>query len=112
MVLEIFFNSNATAGSPLNGVDNITVSPGQEIFVCEDHSSAPHQLVVLSPGVGGGPSVVSSFLELVDHPNSELTGVCFNPAGNRMYLSSQRGTVNYSVAGLGITYEITGPFKS
>lgn len=109
--IEVFFDSRATAGSPLNGVDNITVSPGREIFVCEDHSSAPHQMVMLSPDPLGGPVVVSEFLELVGHPNSELTGACFNPAGDRMYFSSQRGTVNVNVAGLGITYEITGPFK-
>ncbi len=110
-MLEIFFNSKTTPNSPLNGVDNITVSPGREIFVCEDHSSAPHQLVMLSPDPNGGPVVVSTFLELVGHLNSELTGVCFNPAGNRMYFSSQRGTVNASAAGLGITFEVTGPFR-
>lgn len=109
--LEVFFDSAATPGSPLNGVDNVTVSPGREIFICEDHSSAPHQLVMLSPGPNGGPVVVSEFLELVGHTNSELTGVCFNPAGDRMYLSSQRGTVNFNAAGFGITYEITGPFN-
>lgn len=109
--LEIFFNSKATPGSPLNGVDNVTVSPGREIFICEDHSSAPHQLVMLSPGTDGGPVVVSEFLELVGHANSELTGVCFNPAGDRMYVSSQRGTVNFEVAGFGITFEVTGPFN-
>jgi secreted PhoX family phosphatase len=109
--IEVYFDSRATSSSPLNGVDNITVSPGREIFVCEDHSSAPHQMVMLSPDPGGGPVVVSTFFELIGHANSELTGVCFNPAGDRMYFSSQRGTINVNVAGLGITYEITGPFN-
>ncbi len=108
MLLEIFFNSRATPGSPLNGVDNVTVSPGREIFVCEDHSSDPHQLVMLAPGE---PTVVSPFLELVGHTGSELTGVCFNPAGDRMYVGSQRGTFNMPPVGIGMTYEITGPFN-
>jgi len=33
----------------------------------------------------------------------------FNPAGNRLYFSSQRGTTGSSSAG--ITYEVTGPFR-
>jgi secreted PhoX family phosphatase len=109
--IEVFFDSRNTAGSPLNGVDNITVSPGREIFVCEDHSSSPHEIVMLSTDAGGN-TTVSPFLELLDHPGSELTGVCFNPAGNRMYLSSQRGDFNMPPLGLGVTYEVTGPFNT
>ncbi|HVL33482.1 MAG TPA: alkaline phosphatase PhoX [Actinomycetota bacterium] len=108
-VIEVFFDSRATPGSPLNGVDNLTVSPGREIFVCEDHSSAPHQLVMLS--AIEGKVVASTFLELVGHEGSELTGVCFDPSGRRMYLSSQRGPLNVPPIGLGITYEISGPFN-
>jgi secreted PhoX family phosphatase len=109
--IEVFFDSRATEGSPLNGVDNITVSPGREIFVCEDHSSDPHDLVLLSTD-GGGQTNVALFLQLVGHPGSELTGACFNPVGDRMYLSSQRGDFNMPPLGLGVTYEITGPFKT
>ncbi len=109
--IEVFFDSEATPGSPLNGVDNITVSPGREIFVCEDHSSAPHELVILATD-GDGVTTVAPFLELVGHPGSELTGACFNPAGDRMYLSSQRGDFNMPPLGLGVTYEITGPFNT
>ena len=107
--IEVFFDSRATPGSPLNGVDNITVSPGREIFVCEDHSSAPHQLVMLS---SDEQVVVSPFLELLGHPGSELTGVCFDPAGDRMYLSSQRGSMIVgNTLGQGVTFEVTGPFN-
>ncbi len=36
---------------------------------------------------------------------SEVAGVCFNPAGGRMYLASQRGY------GAGVVYEVSGPFR-
>ncbi len=35
---------------------------------------------------------------------SEITGVCFDPSGQRMYFSSQR-------AGPGALYEVSGPFR-
>lgn len=37
--------------------------------------------------------------------SSEVAGVCFNPRGDRMYFSSQRAFV------VGVTYEVTGPFR-
>ena len=37
---------------------------------------------------------------------SEITGLAFSPDGNRLYFNSQRGAVS------GITYEVTGPFRS
>jgi hypothetical protein len=37
---------------------------------------------------------------------SEITGPTFSPEGSRLYFSSQRGFV------LGITYEVTGPFRA
>ena len=49
-------------------------------------------------------------LQLVGQSGSELTGVAFNPRGDRMYVSSQRGSDR--AAGLGITYEIRGPFHA
>jgi hypothetical protein len=35
---------------------------------------------------------------------SEVSGLAFNPAGDRLYFNSQRGL------GLGITYEVAGPW--
>ena len=49
--------------------------------------------------------VVSPLLQVLGQSTSEITGIAFNPAGDRMYFSSQRGTGT-----AGITYEITGPF--
>ena len=37
---------------------------------------------------------------------SEVTGVAFDPSGQRMYFSSQRAL------GVGVIYEVTGPFRS
>jgi hypothetical protein len=41
----------------------------------------------------------------------EAAGPAFNPAGNRLYFSSQRGTSGDSLGTGGITYEATGPFR-
>lgn len=101
--IEPFFSSASSPGSPLNGADNITVSPSGEIFVCEDHGATggPLQIVLVSAAHG----VVATFLELsAMHDGSEITGVAFDPSGTRMYFSSQRAH------DLGATYEVTGPF--
>jgi hypothetical protein len=50
------------------------------------------------------------FLRAVGHRESELTGVAFNPAGDRMYFSSQRGTVGKQTDGM--TFEVSGPFDT
>ena len=41
------------------------------------------------------------------HKNSEVTGPAFNPSGERLYFSSQRGKDGFT----GITFEVTGPFN-
>jgi secreted PhoX family phosphatase len=89
----------------LRGVDNLC-RRGGDLFVCEDmsilgHPADPEMCVVEPDGV------TSVFLRAVGHRTSELTGAAFNPAGNRLYVSSQRGAT-----GAGVTFEITGPFPS
>ncbi len=86
----------------LDGVDNITVSPGGEVVVCEDHAGEQDLVVVGSRGAAG------RLLRVTGQPGSELAGAAFAPAGDRLYVSSQRG----GPGGIGITYEITGPFRS
>jgi hypothetical protein len=51
---------------------------------------------------------LSQFLRLAGHEGSELAGPAFNPAGDRLYFSSQRGTRG---SGLGVTFEVSGPFR-
>jgi hypothetical protein len=53
--------------------------------------------------------VISVFARITGQSSSEISGPAFNPAGNRLYFSSQRGTSGSSSAG--ITYEVTGPFR-
>ncbi len=89
-------------GEPvLDGVDNITVSPAGEIFVCEDHPGEQDLVVVGADGAAG------RVLRVTGQPGSELTGAAMAPPGDRLYVSSQRG----GPAGTGITYEIRGPFR-
>ena len=89
----------------LRGVDNLC-RRGRDLFVCEDMSTlrfpADPELCVVEPD-----GLTTVFLRAVGHRTSELTGAAFNPAGNRLYVSSQRGT-----NGTGVTFEITGPFPS
>ena len=90
----------------LRGVDNIAVRNG-DIFVCEDQGPLGRpedpEICIIQPG-----GEVSVFLRAVGHRESELTGVAFNPAENRMYFSSQRGTTG--TVGGGMTFEVSGPF--
>jgi secreted PhoX family phosphatase len=108
-------------GAVLSGVDNITVDPDTgDLFVAEDGGNL--EVVVLS-----AEGTVAPFLRLVDeaHEGSELTGPCLSPDRTRMYVSSQRGpsvkVLRDIVPGAseaatapngGITYEITGPFRT
>jgi hypothetical protein len=64
------------------------------------------EVCLLSRNVAGGTEV-AAFLRMIGQDLSEWCGVAFSPDGTRMYLSSQRGT-----DGRGITYEITGPFRT
>ena len=114
--IEEIYDGENTPGAALNAVDNVTVSPFGDVYVCEDGGNM--EICLISPD-----RVVSPFLRLVgdEHQNSEMTGVVFDPSGTRMYFSSQR---SYPVAPLpdgapseagvlahGATYEVTGPFR-
>ncbi|HYH62408.1 MAG TPA: alkaline phosphatase PhoX, partial [Solirubrobacterales bacterium] len=105
---------------PLLNVDNITVaSKSGDLFVCEDNGGEdPFDIALITPQVDratGRPKApkVSRFCKLTGPQHgdpgtplaSEVTGVCFNPAEDRLYFSSQRGFV------AGVTYEVSGPFR-
>ena len=101
--LSVVYDWTTDLRPVLRGVDNIAVR-GQDLFVCEDQGTIGFvddpEICVIEPN-----GVVSVFVKAYGHRTSELTGVAFNPAGDRMYFSSQRGT-----DGRGITFEVTGPF--
>jgi uncharacterized protein DUF839 len=103
--LSVVYDWTTKVAPVLRGVDNIAVRNG-DIFVCEDQGilgfPEDPELCVIEPN-----GIVSVFLRAVGQRTSELTGAGFNPAGDRLYLSSQRG-----VDGRGLTYEITGPFPA
>jgi secreted PhoX family phosphatase len=99
--LDLLYDDDlAGSGTSLRGVDNITVSKAKDMYVAEDGDNM--EICIITPD-----DVVAPFLRVEGHTGSELTGVAFNPAGNRLYFSSQRGT-----DGAGVTFEVHGPFRS
>ncbi|WP_405678265.1 PhoX family protein [Streptomyces sp. NBC_01511] len=90
-------------GAPLTGVDNVTGSSSGDLFVAEDGGNM--EICVITPD-----DVVAPFLRVDGQSGSEITGPAFSPDGSRLYFSSQRGTSGSSSGG--ITYEVTGPFRT
>jgi secreted PhoX family phosphatase len=97
----ILYDDDLDPARQLTGVDNLMVSKAGDILVAEDQT-AVQQLVLITPD-----GVASPLLEM-NQQGSELCGQAFDPSGRRMYVSSQRGP---GPGGLGITYEISGPFR-
>ena len=116
--LEILYDaSEAGPDAPLSGVDNITVAPSGDIFVCED--GRDHDICMISPDFK-----VSRFLKLdpVMHAgppegtpfeDNETVGVVFSPDGTRMYFGAQRsfGVTGVPALPAGVVYEVSGPFR-
>ncbi|GAB3297210.1 alkaline phosphatase PhoX [Parasphingorhabdus pacifica] len=100
--LAIAYDDDLTEDPPLTGVDNITGSTAGDLYVAEDGGNM--EICVITPD-----DVVAPFLRVEGQSESELCGVAFNPAGDRLYFSSQRGPAGVSADG--ITYEVTGPFR-
>ncbi|KFU82947.1 protein of unknown function [Amycolatopsis lurida] len=89
--------------APLTGVDNVTGTSSGDLFVAEDGGNM--EICIITPN-----DIVAPFLRINGQSSSEICGPAFTPAGNRLYFSSQRGTSGSSSGG--ITYEVTGPFRS
>lgn len=102
--LALAYDDALTDDAPLTGVDNITghVSHG-DLYVAEDGGDM--EICVITPD-----DVVAPFLRVTGHGGSEICGPAFNPAGDRLYFSSQRGAGGSSDDG--VTYEVTGPFRT
>uniref|UniRef100_UPI000E6A3D1B alkaline phosphatase PhoX n=1 Tax=Streptomyces scabiei TaxID=1930 RepID=UPI000E6A3D1B len=97
-------DSLVTSGTaPLTGVDNITGTSSGDLYVAEDGGTM--EICLITPD-----DVVAPFLRVEGQSASEITGPAFSPDGRRLYFSSQRGTSGSSSGG--ITYEVTGPFRS
>jgi uncharacterized protein len=110
----------ATAGpdAPLSGADNLTVHPSTgDVYVAEDGGNM--ELVTITAPDDPYGRVSAPFARFtpvagVPQVGTEVTGPCFDPSGTRLYVSSQRGitTSSFPLPQRGITYEITGPFRS
>ncbi len=94
--LSIIYDATVNGGA-LTNVDNITTSDAGVIYVAEDPGDL--QIVLVREDGSTFPVV-----ELTGVTGTEITGPAFNPAGNRLYFSSQRNP--------GITYEVAGPWNA
>lgn len=99
--LCVHYDAAADPSGLLSGVDNIATSRSGDLYVAEDGGNM--EIVLLSP-----EGTASPLLRVLGQDRSEITGPAFDPSQRRLYFSSQRG----GVQNLGITYEITGPFRN
>jgi len=119
--IRVLYDPEKIKNPPLTDVDNITVAKRSgDLYVCEDNGGDdPFDIAIITPQVPRpgdrrprAPKV-ARFMKLTGPQHgdpdteavSEVAGVCFNPAGDRLYFSSQRAAVT------GITYEVSGPFR-
>ncbi|HEX2127124.1 MAG TPA: alkaline phosphatase PhoX, partial [Thermoleophilaceae bacterium] len=112
--LDVLYDRSLAPDAALTAVDNVTVSPYGDVYVCEDGGNM--EICLITPD-----RVVAPFCRLglpdgsvaPDHEGSEMAGVVFDPSGTRMYFSSQRAYPYVAGTPLadGATYEVTGPFR-
>lgn len=110
--VSVLYDGREFSDPVLSGVDAIRVAPTSgDIYVAEDGGNMEVVLISEERTVSPfcrmpGPEHGRSFSGAPYQPASEVTGLAFSPDGTRLYFSSQRGHVT------GITYEVTGPFRS
>lgn len=97
--LSVFYDAKIYAAPVLSGVDNIIPSKGKDLYVAEDGGNME---VVMLDSAGGAYPVVRHTGSI----SSEITGLAFNPAGDRLYFNSQRSNIR------GLMYEVKGPFRT
>ena len=86
-------------------MDNITGTRGGDLYIAEDGGNMEINLITPE-------GVVTPFLRLNGQSSSEITGPAFSPDGKRLYFSSQRGASGVVLGTDGVTYEVTGPFRT
>jgi uncharacterized protein len=106
--LRVIYDGLASREAPLLRVDALTASCAGEVFVCEDMATDEIDI-----GVMDRRGRVTRFLSVTgpEHDGSELTGVCFDPSGGRLYFASQRAGGTGGTPGRGAIYEVSGPFR-
>jgi secreted PhoX family phosphatase len=96
--LAVLYDHASNDNPILSGVDNVAITPAGDVLVAEDGGDM--QIVVLTPD-----QQVMPLLQIVGHERSEICGPAFDPAHQRLYFSSQRGSAGNAEGG--ITYEIS-----
>ena len=112
--IEVLYDHSLAPDAALDAVDNVTVSPSGDVYVCEDGGNMEICLIT-------SRGVVAPFCRFglpdgsipAEHQGSEVAGVVFDPTGTRMYFSSQRAYphVPGTPAADGALYEVQGPFR-
>jgi uncharacterized protein len=97
--LHVHYDATTSPDPQLTGVDNITGSPSGDLYVAEDGGNM--EVVQLLPDGRTIPAV-----RVTGQDHSEIAGLAFDPARQRLYFSSQRGGANQ----LGVTYCVRGPW--
>lgn len=96
--LDILYDVETSANPILSGVDNVVITPGGDVLIAEDGGDM--QIVVLTDA-----GAVTPLVQVAGHEQSEVTGPAFDPSFQRLYFSSQRGSLGKNEGG--ITYEIS-----
>lgn len=84
-------------------VDDLTHTADGDIVVAEEGS--PLRILFIP----GDAERVLTLVQLPDHHASEITGLAFDPTGERLYFSSQRG--NTGLDEDGVSFELMGDFR-
>jgi secreted PhoX family phosphatase len=100
--ISVLYDDDLDPGVQLTGVDNVAIANSGDLLIAEDKGDVPQQLVLITP-----TGIASPLVEM-SQQFSEIAGPAWNPAGTHLYFSSQRGP---NAGGVGITYEVTGPFR-
>ena len=99
--VRVLYDAGRALDPVLNGVDNCTLAANGDLLVAEDGGDM--QIVAVRPD-----GSVLPVAQVHGQRRSELTGVTFDPSGQRLYFSSQRGASGRGEDG--VTYEVSGPF--
>ncbi len=95
--LTVLYDEGVTPNGVLSGNDNLVTDDSGVIYVAEDGGDM--QIVLVREDGSTFPVV-----QVVGVSGSEIAGPAFNPAGNRLYFSSQRNP--------GETFEVYGPWNA
>lgn len=96
--LSVLYDFKTSRNPVLSGVDNVVITATGDVVVAEDKGNM--QLVALTPG-----GRIVPLVQIIGQDLSEITGPAFDPSYQRLYFSSQRGSLGSSEGG--ITYEIS-----